>query len=319
MNTHSFTLACLITVFLALIAIPAAAQDAALNNQNTIGIEILNVPPGGGSTGSEGKGSSVVIRPFPIPQSAIPGTPGTAYFGTNSIDNFVSQYETVIPYQEYFSVPDGERMIKKSSEKDFEVDVAARGGDRYPPQGLVQVLWPPRPPNGNVQDQDRYKAELAEFNKEWIQCGTIWVRSKNKKNTSDQVFGRTIVAAGAELGAMAVVFREGARLRHDAGGWSIGLNNSFSFVSPGGAGAGVGNVASGGTGFGKAHVGPVGFCYMRAVGYLKNPNYRRSMVQAPKPRPKKAASFEQSVKDHKEPAQAKEAVGSSVVPPTGRP
>lgn len=93
---------------------------------------------------------------------------------------------------------------------------------------------------------------ITEFKRNYQLIGLAEGYGSNGAS-SDEVFGRIIERALEEVGADLILLNEGAALQLEASGWGIGISNSISTTSSA-TGAGLGNVATGGTGYssGKA-------------------------------------------------------------------
>ncbi len=164
---------------------------------------------------------------------------------------------TLLAYKDQYTMADAEALMQQRGKMRIITSCfIPETGRRV--SGFLRILPEPK--------------DKTAFKRIYEPIGIGNYKSRHSNSISEQVLGMAI-QEGLNLGADLMIMQQGAAMVQKSKGWSFGLFNSLSVVNAAlpMTGAGVGNVAVGGLGFGRGSSFYVSKPWLRVQFYREVP------------------------------------------------
>lgn len=219
--------------------------------------------------------NQIPLRDFPVPgQVTFPMTPG--YFGPSTPGQNFIPLRTIMMYNASWNKSTIDNMVGDNSGWGDGLNLQIRR--------LVKV----EPENNDEENEEEikvYTSTTKPKNGNVTQIAFATVATDDDEHISIDDFARLLQECYKMGGNVVQFTSEGVNRKMRASGWGIGINNSTAVMS---SGQGLGNMATGGTGYSNGTSGYVDRPWLQAV-FLK---VESDNIQfEPKPVPKKQSEL----------------------------
>jgi hypothetical protein len=251
-------------------------------------------------------GQALVVgypRTFPAPGSnpLPPPLPAPSHFTPPVMDGNFGSLVNVVGYKSVFTQEDANSLLQGHGKVRVLTTCFVPASGRRPKPAL-RVLPDP--------------ADKAAFSRRYRQIGIGNYKALDADTVSEQILGIALLE-GLKMGADAMIFFEGASLTQVSSGYSAGLSDSFSFVNDA-IGNGLGNLGTGGLGFGKGESAYSSKPWLRILFFSEvspstrpSPEYRPGL---PAQEQKSGSGFEENLQDLQEPTLEQKYWGTQQLP-----